>query len=68
MLRSLTGQTAQQHIQAKLIEKAKELLTTTNLHVGEVAYRLGFDYPQSFDKLFKNKTRLSQLEYRAGFN
>lgn len=68
MLRSLTGQTAQQHIQTRLIEKAKELLTTTSLQVSEVAYRLGFEYPQSFNKLFKNKTRLSPLEYRASFN
>jgi len=68
MLRSLTGQTAQQHIQARLIEKAKELLTTTKLQVSEVAYRLGFEYPQSFNKLFKNKTSLSPLEYRASFN
>lgn len=68
MLRSLTGQTAQQHIQARLIEKAKELLTTTNLQVNEVAYRLGFEHPQSFNKLFKNKTRMSPMEFRASFD
>lgn len=68
MLRSITGQTAQQHIQARLIEKAKELLTTTNLQVNEVAYRLGFEHPQSFNKLFRNKTQMSPLEFRASFN
>lgn len=68
MLRTITGQTAQQLIQARLIEKAKELLSTTNLQVSEVAYRLGFGYPQSFNKLFKNKTKLSPLEFRAMFN
>jgi transcriptional regulator GlxA family with amidase domain len=68
MLRQLTGQSAQQHIHAKLIEKAKELLTTTNFSVGEVAYQLGFHYPQSFSKLFKSKTSLSPLEFRASFN
>ena len=68
MLRALTGQSTQQHIQDKLIEKAKEILTTTSLSVGEIAYELGFGYPQSFSKLFKNKTQLSPLEFRQSFN
>lgn len=68
MLRSLTGQSAQQHIQAKLIEKAKEYLTITNLSVAEIAYQLGFEYPQSFNKLFKKKTNSSPLEFRQTFN
>jgi AraC-like DNA-binding protein len=68
MLRALTGQNAQQHIHFKLIEKAKELLSTTNLSVSEVAYALGFEYSQSFSKLFKQKTRVSPLEFREQFN
>ncbi len=68
MLRSITGQTTQQHIHNKLIEKAKELLTTTNLSVSEIAYYLGFEYPQSFNKLFKKKTDISPLEFRQSFN
>lgn len=68
MLRSLTGQNAQQHIHYKLIEKAKEILSTTSLSVSEVAYALGFEYPQSFSKLFKSKTRLSPQEFRERFN
>ena len=68
MLRTLTGQNAQQHIHNKLIEKAKEALTTTNLSVGEIAYRLGFEHRQSFNKLFKNKTNVSPLEFRNSFN
>ncbi|MBE7171038.1 MAG: helix-turn-helix transcriptional regulator [Williamsia sp.] len=64
MLRTITGQTAQQHIHAKLIEKAKELLATTNLQVSQVAYQLGFEYPQSFNKLFKSKTNMSPLAFR----
>jgi AraC family transcriptional activator of pobA len=68
MLRSLTGQSAQQHIQQKLIEKAKEYLTVTNLSVAEIAYQLGFEYPQSFNKLFKKKTNVSPLEFRQAFN
>ena len=68
MLRSLTGQSTQQHIHNTLIEKAKEKLSTTNLSVSEVAYELGFEHPQSFSKLFKTKTNLSPLEFRRSFN
>ena len=68
MLKNLTGQTTQQHIQNQLIEKAKELLSTTNLSVSEIAYQLGFEYPQSFSKLFKNKTHLTPLAFRQSFN
>lgn len=68
MLRLLTGQSAQQHIQEKLIEKAKEYLTVTNLSVAEIAYQLGFEYPQSFNKMFKKKTNISPLEFRQTFN
>lgn len=68
ILRSLTGQSAQQHIHEKLIEKAKERLSTTRLTVSEVAYQLGFEHPQSFSKLFKTKTNLSPLEFRRSFN
>lgn len=68
MLRSVTGQNTQQHIHDKLIEKAKEILTTTNLTVSETAYQLGFEYPQSFSKLFKSKTNLTPIEYRQSYN
>jgi len=68
MLRSLTGQNAQQHIHHKLIEKAKEILSISNLSVAEIAYQLGFEHPQSFNKLFKRKTNLSPLEFRQSFN
>jgi AraC family transcriptional activator of pobA len=68
LLRSLTGQNAQQHIHDKLIAKAKERLSTTTLSVSEIAYQLGFEHSQSFSKLFKSKTHLSPLEFRASFN
>ncbi|MDR0195732.1 MAG: helix-turn-helix transcriptional regulator [Myroides sp.] len=68
MLRSLTGQGAKQHINDKLIDKAKEYLSTSKLSVAEIAYQLGFEYPQSFNKLFKKKTNMSPLEFRASFN
>jgi AraC-like DNA-binding protein len=68
LLKIITGQSTQQHIHNKLIDKAKEILSTTNLSVGEVAYQLGFEHPQSFNKLFKKKTQMSPSEFRAGFN
>jgi AraC family transcriptional regulator, transcriptional activator of pobA len=68
LLKVLTGQSTQQHIHGKLIEKAKEKLSTTALSVSEIAYELGFEHPQSFSKLFKTKTNLSPLEFRQSFN
>ncbi len=68
LLRVLTGQNTQQHIHDKLIEKAKEKLSTTDLSISEIAYELGFEHLQSFSKLFKTKTSLSPLEFRLSFN
>ena len=68
LLKMLTGQSTQQHIHNKLIEKAKEKLSTTDLSVSEIAYELGFEHPQSFSKVFKTKTNVSPLEFRASFN
>ena len=67
-LKQITGQTTQQFIHDKLIEHAKDILTTTELSVSEIAFQLGFEYPQSFNKLFKNKTNQTPLEYRQSFN
>lgn len=68
MLRSLTGLNTQQYIQDVIVEKAKEKLSTTNLSVSEIAYELGFEHSQSFNKLFKTKTKVSPLEFRQSFN
>ena len=68
LLRVHTGQNTQQHIHEKLIEKAKEKLSTTNLSVSEIAYDLGFEHAQSFSTLFKKKTNLSPLAFRQEFN
>jgi AraC-like DNA-binding protein len=68
LLKVLTGQSTQQHIHNKLIEKAKEKLSTTDLSVSEIAYELGFEHSQSFSKLFKSKTNQSPLEFRKSFN
>jgi AraC-like DNA-binding protein len=67
LLSTVTGQSTQQHIHGKLIEVAKEKLSTTSLSVAEVAYQLGFEHAQSFNRLFKTKTNLSPLEFRASF-
>ena len=68
MLRSLTGNNAQQHIHNKLVEKAKQQLSIPNLTVSEIAYQLGFEHPQSFSRFFKTKTKLSPLDFRQSFN
>lgn len=68
MLRTLTGQNAQQHIHDRLIERAKIALSTTQLTVAEIAYQLGFEHPQSFNKLFKRHTNLSPTIFRKSFN
>ncbi|MGF6849950.1 AraC family transcriptional activator of pobA [Chitinophaga sp. W3I9] len=68
LLKSLTGQNTQQHLHNKLIEVAKEKLSTTNLSVSEIAYELGFEHLQSFSKLFKTKTNLSPMAFRQSFN
>jgi AraC family transcriptional regulator, transcriptional activator of pobA len=68
LLKTLTGQNTQQHIHEKLIEKAKEMLSTTKLSVSEIAYLLGFEHPQSFSKLFKSKTNSSPVAFRHSFN
>jgi len=68
LLRNTIGQNAQQYIQHYLIEKAKELLATSNLTVTEIAYQLGFEYSQSFNKLFKKSTNQTPLAYRQSFN
>ncbi|SDF78021.1 Helix-turn-helix domain-containing protein [Mucilaginibacter pineti] len=68
MLRSLTGLNAQQHIHQKVIERSKKLLFSTHLTIGEVAYKLGFEHPQSFSRLFKIKTKVTPVEFRQAFN
>lgn len=68
MLKSLTGQSTQQHIHNTIIEKAKEQLATPLLSISEIAYNLGFEHPASFTKLFKNKTDMSPSEFRKTYN
>jgi len=64
LLRHLIGLNAQQFIHEKVIEKAKEHLAKDDLTVAQIAYHLGFEHPQSFNKLFKSKTSLSPSGYK----
>ncbi len=68
LLKSLTGQSTQQHIHDKLINEAKQKLSTSDLSISEIAYELGFEHSQSFSKLFKKKTNTSPLDFRKSFN
>ncbi len=68
LLQLLTGQSTKQFIHDKLIDLAKEKLSTTDLSVNEIAFSLGFEHPQSFSKLFKTKTNQSPLAFRQSFN
>ena len=67
MLKTLTGQSAQQRIHDQLIERAKVNLSTTRFTIAEIAYQLGFEHPQSFNKLFKRYTDQSPNMYRKSF-
>jgi AraC-like DNA-binding protein len=68
LLGSITGENTQQYIQNKLIEHSKNLLSSTSLSVSEIAFKLGFEHPQSFSKLFKIKTHQSPVKFRESFN
>ncbi len=68
ILKVLTGKSTQQHLHNKLIDMAKEKLSTTDLSISEIAYELGFEYRQSFSNLFKKKTKSSPLKFRQSFN
>jgi AraC-like DNA-binding protein len=67
MLKSLTGLSTQQHIHQQLIEKAKDILSNSEVTIAEIAYQLGFEHPQSFNKLFRQKTKMSPLAFRQSF-
>ena len=68
LLKNETGKTAKEHINLYLIDKAKNTLLNTTLTVSEIAYDLGFEYPQHFSKLFKAKTGLTPKTYRTKSN
>ncbi len=65
LLKKETGKSTQEHIHYFLIEEAKTKLLSSNNSVSEIAYGLGFEYPQYFSKLFKKKVGITPLEYRG---
>lgn len=65
LLKSETGKNAQEHIHFFLLEQAKNLLIGTEKRINEIAYDLGFEYPQNFSKLFKKKVGLSPIDFRT---
>jgi AraC-like DNA-binding protein len=64
LLKSETGKNAQEHIHYFLLEKAKNLLVSSEKGINEIAYILGFEYPQNFSKLFKKKVGVSPTDFR----
>ena len=65
MLKLETGRSAKDHIHSFIIEKAKTSLLNSTTSVSEIAYNLGFEYPQHFSTLFKGKVGLTPSEYRV---
>lgn len=68
MLKKETGKTPQEYIQAKVIEVAKERVAGTDEAVSQIAYSLGFQYPQHFCRQFKRRVGCTPNEYRAQIN
>ena len=64
LIKKQTGKSAQEYIQSKVIEVAKERVFDTKKSISEVAYELGFKYPQHFSRMFKNATGYTPIEYR----
>ena len=68
LIKKETGKTAQEYIQAKVIDVAKERIYDHSKSVSEIAYELGFKYPQHFTRLFKQRVGQSPNEYRSSLN
>lgn len=65
LIKKETGASAQEYIQTKLIDVAKERIFDMDKSINEVAYDLGFKYPQHFNRLFKKKLGMTPNEYRS---
>jgi len=65
LIKKETGKSALEHIQLKLIDTAKDMVYDTSKSVSEIAYELGFKYPQHFSRLFKKRVGVSPNEYRV---
>lgn len=65
LLKSETGKSAKDHIHSFIIEKAKTKLLNSSISINEIAFSLGYEYPQHFSKIFKSKTGYSPSKYRT---
>lgn len=65
LVKKQTGKSAQEYIQFKVIERAKDRIANTSLTMSQIAYELGFQYPQHFGRLFKKQTGQTPNQYRA---
>jgi AraC-like DNA-binding protein len=65
LIKKETGKSAQEHVQLKLIDIAKERIFDTSKSISEIAYELGFKHPQHFSRMFKNETGQTPIEYRS---
>lgn len=65
LLKKETGKSTQEHIQLKFIDVAKEKIYASNKSIGEIAYELGFKYPQHFARMFKKETGYTPNEFRG---
>lgn len=68
LLKKETGRNTQENIHHFVIEKAKSMFVDSNITASEIAFKLGFEYPQYFSRLFKNKTGQTPIEYRNELN
>jgi AraC family transcriptional regulator, transcriptional activator of pobA len=65
LIKKETGKTAQEYVQSKVIDVAKEKIFDQSKSIGQIAYELGFKYPQHFTRLFKQRVGQSPNEYRS---
>lgn len=68
LIKKETGKTANEYIHLKLMEVAKAKVSDASKSVSEIAYELGFKYPQHFTRVFKQHTGVTPLEYRSSMN
>ena len=65
LIKKETGKSAQEHLQLRLMDLAKERMFDTSKTISEIAYELGFKHPQHFSRMFKNETGYTPVEYRS---
>jgi len=68
MIRKETGRSAQEHLQQKMLDTAKHLLTASSMNITEIAYALGYQYPQYFTRAFKNLEGCTPREFRTSLS